>query len=55
MEWLTGKIAFRLVRNIFNFCAISDANITTVVNYATEAVPTCEGYETFDKIFLCYN
>lgn len=55
MDWLADMIAFRLVKNIFNFSAIGDANMTTVLNYVIDAVPTFEGHETFDKIFLFYD
>jgi hypothetical protein len=55
LEWFADVIAFRLVKNIFNFSAIGDANMTTVLNYVTDVVPTFEGHESFDKNFLCYD
>jgi hypothetical protein len=55
LKWLADMIAFKLVKNIINFPAFGDANMTTVMNYVTDAVPTVEGNETFDKIFLFYD
>lgn len=55
MESLAQMIAFRFVKNVFKFYAIGDVYMTTVLNYVTDAVPTFEGHETFDKIFHCYD
>jgi hypothetical protein len=55
LEWRADMVAFTLVQNVFNFSAIGDTNMMTMVNYVTEVVPTFEGYGTFDKVFLCYD
>ena len=40
---------------MYNFSALGDAKMTTVLSYVTDGVPTFEGHETFDKIILCYD